>query len=41
MDSTIKSSIVGPLDHFYSTFRRPSPLKIEKGIEEVYLSNAK
>jgi hypothetical protein len=33
MDSTIKTSTVGPLDHFYSTFRRPTHLKIEKGVE--------
>jgi hypothetical protein len=29
------------LDHFYSTFKQKSKLKVEKGVEGAYLSNAK
>jgi len=29
------------LDQFYSTFRKGSPIKVEKGVDEAYISNAK
>ncbi len=40
LENTAKSSL-GPLDQFYSTFRQPSGLKIEKAVDEAYLHNAK
>ena len=40
-ESMIKSSVVGPLNEFYSTFRKNDRLKIEKGVDQIYLSNAK
>jgi hypothetical protein len=32
-ESMIKSSVVGPLNEFYSTFRKNDRLKIEKGVD--------
>jgi hypothetical protein len=32
---------IGPLDHFYSTFNQRSRVKVEKGVEGAYVSNAK
>jgi len=32
---------VGPLDQFYATFSHKSRVHAEKGVEGVYLNNAK
>lgn len=32
---------IGPLDQFYSTFRQKNRLKVDKGVDGAYLSNAK
>jgi hypothetical protein len=40
VDNTTRSSLC-PLDQYYSTFRHTTGMRVEKGVEEAYVSVAR